>query len=244
MKKGCPYDLAQDRREAFAASILHSSNEEGIAFNLDSDPRPLDNVFFDREIDAMDWELNYQNNDTPWERGEPAPPLVEYLETNQIGGRVLVPGCGLGHDVRLLAAHGCDALGVDLSSTALGKAETFPKPDGGSVSYQLSDFLDPENNLPDAHFDYVFEHTCFCAIDPSRRIDYLRAVCRVLKPGGHLLAILFTHLDGEEGPPFPTSTDEVQTLFASHFEIARHWRPTRAYAGRENEESMYLMKRR
>ncbi len=192
----------------------------------------------------MDWDLSYQNNETPWDRGEPAPPLVEYLESNSVSGRVLVPGCGLGHDVRLLAAQGCDVLGLDVSQTALDRAERFPKPRRGTAAYRLIDFLDPNNGLEDETFDCLFEHTCFCAIDPSRRVDYVNAAARLLVPGGRLLAILFTHLEDPDGPPFPTTPVEVETLFGARFEVERHWKPSRVYEGREDEESMYLMKRR
>ena len=191
----------------------------------------------------MDWDQSYQNNETPWERGEPAPPLVEYLESHSISGRVLVPGCGLGHDVRLVASMGCDALGVDLSETALNRARAYKDPEQGSVSYQLADMLDANNGIRGASFDYVFEHTCFCAIDPGLRKDYVNAVQRHLKPRGYFLAILFTNLDDPEGPPFATSHAEVENLYSPVFEIVRHWKPTRYYASREDEESVYLMRK-
>jgi len=191
----------------------------------------------------VDWDQSYQNNETPWERGEPAPPLVEYLESHSISGRVLVPGCGLGHDVRLVASMGCDALGVDLSETALNRARAYKDPEQGSVSYQLADMLDANNGIRGASFDYVFEHTCFCAIDPGLRKDYVNAVQRHLKPRGYFLAILFTNLDDPEGPPFATSHAEVENLYSPVFEIVRHWKPTRYYASREDEESMYLMRK-
>ena len=191
----------------------------------------------------MDWDQSYQNNETPWERGEPAPPLVEYLESHSISGRVLVPGCGLGHDVRLVASMGCDALGLDLSETALNRARAYKDPEQGSVSYQLADMLDANNGIRGASFDYVFEDTCFCAIDPGLRKDYVNAVQRHLKPRGYFLAILFTNLDDPEGPPFATSHAEVENLYSPVFEIVRHWKPTRYYASREDEESMYLMRK-
>jgi SAM-dependent methyltransferase len=190
----------------------------------------------------VDWDQSYQNNETPWERSKPAPPLVEYLKSHSISGRVLVPGCGLGHDVRLVASTGCDALGVDLSETALNRARAYKDPEQGSVSYQLADILDANNGIRGASFDYIFEHTCFCAIDPGLRKDYVNAVQRLLKPGGHFLAILFTNLDDPGGPPFLTSYAEVESLFSPFFETVRHWKPTLCYAGREDEESMYLMR--
>ena len=138
---------------------------------------------------------------------------------------------------------GCDALGLDLSETALNRARAYKDPEQGSVSYQLADMLDANNGIRGASFDYVFEHTCFCAIDPGLRKDYVNAVQRHLKPRGYFLAILFTNLDDPEGPPFATSHAEVENLYSPVFEIVRHWKPTRYYASREDEESMYLMRK-
>ena len=53
----------------------------------------------------MDWEERYESGDTPWEKGAPAPPLLEWLDSRgSIRGDVLVPGCGSGYDVRAIAA--------------------------------------------------------------------------------------------------------------------------------------------
>ncbi len=64
---------------------------------------------------SMDWESHYQTGDMPWEKGAPAPPLSEWLSKNKIHGRVLVPGCGSGHDVRELARAGAEPIGLDLA---------------------------------------------------------------------------------------------------------------------------------
>lgn len=192
----------------------------------------------------MDWDARYQTNDTPWERGEPAPPLVEFLESNALSGRALVPGCGSGNDARYLAAHGCSVVGVDISPSAIRQAQAQPNPPGADVSFQLCDFLNPQSGLPLEAFDLVFEHTCFCAIDPQRRKDYATAVHRHLKPGGQMLAILFTDIEDEGEPPYPCSHHEIEALFAPRFSIERHWRPSRCFPGREGEETMFLMTRK
>ncbi len=189
----------------------------------------------------MEWDQRYQENDTPWERGEPAPPLVEYLENNEIHGHVLVPGCGLGHDARLLASNGCDVLAIDISPTALEKAKNFSTPSSGKLEYKLLDFLDPDSGLPSNRFDYIFEHTCFCAIEPHQRLAYVEAAQRALKPGGHILGVFFTDLERDNGPPYSSSNDEIEELFLPNFDIDKCWKPNRVYSGRENEEAMYLM---
>lgn len=190
----------------------------------------------------MDWESRYQNNEIPRERGEAAPPLVEYLQNHTLAGRILVPGCGLGHDARLLAAHGSDTLGIDISPSAIEQAKAYPMPSKGNLQYYACDFLDPDCKLPASHFDYVFEHTCFCAIDPSQRTQYVQATKRLLKPGGHLLAILFTDMENDDGPPYPSTKHEIEKLFSPHFETLELWQPNRTFPNRENEESMYLMR--
>jgi methyl halide transferase len=52
-----------------------------------------------------DWESAYVLGETPWDKGFASPPLSWFLQLGQWlpAGRVLVPGCGRGHDVRLLA---------------------------------------------------------------------------------------------------------------------------------------------
>ena len=192
----------------------------------------------------MEWNERYKSEDTPWDRGEPAPPLVEYMNSHSLNDRIIVPGCGSGSDVRFLAAQGCDVLGVDIAPRALQKARSYPLPSESKAHFEIHDFLDPNNELPSAHFDTLFEHTCFCAIEPTRRLDYVLSAKRLLKPNGRILAILFTDLKRSEGPPHPSTPEEIEELFIPDFEIEERWRPGLTFPGRENEESMYLMKLR
>ena len=136
----------------------------------------------------MDWNARYLIGDTPWEKGGPAPPLVEYLDSNEVKGRVLVPGGGLGHDVRLLARPDCTPIGFDLSQCALDQAQSFPKV--GKERYVLGDYFEPPANYLEA-FDWIFEHTFFCALDPSLRRDYVSRTHSLLKTRCYFLAIFF-----------------------------------------------------
>ncbi len=198
-----------------------------------------------------DWEQLYIENQTPWEKGAPAPPLLEWLDNHpgKITGAVLVPGCGLGHDVRALAKH-TDAekiVGIDLSVTALEKAEEFDK--RGAEEYHLADLFDltPEHQ---SAYDWIWEHTCFCAIDPERRGDYVEAVWHALKPGGTFLAVFFLDPYDEEhgpgqGPPHGTTIYELKARFANtgRFRIEDLYVPKCTYQGRENRETVMRMTR-
>jgi SAM-dependent methyltransferase len=188
-----------------------------------------------------DWEEAYQRRETPWEKGVPHPALVDFLaECRPLDGKIFVPGCGSGHDFRALSTRENQVLGVDLAPFAITKAKD--RPVVGNEEYLLADLF----NLPakfNGQFDWVFEHTCFCAIDPKRRKDYVEAIVRVLKPGGKLLAIFFINPDhDEDGPPYGVSPAELETFFGPWFTLQREWVPARTHPGREQRELMRVLR--
>jgi SAM-dependent methyltransferase len=196
-----------------------------------------------------DWETRYQWGDTPWEKGYAAPPLTELLRRTDEGiwggGGILVPGCGLGHDVRELAALGVPVVGLDLAATAIARAREFPGI--GTEQYEVGDFLDPAW-CAGRGFSGLWEHTCFCAIDPENRDRYAAAAGACLADGGLLAGVFFlTPYDpGEDstGPPFATSIEELDQRFAPWFERIDGWVPEAAYPGRAGREWIGLFRRR
>jgi SAM-dependent methyltransferase len=198
----------------------------------------------------MDWEQRYRTGDTPWEKGAPAPPLLEWLQNRgALRGSILVPGCGSGYDVRAIAKASPDAdvVGLDFASSALDRARQFPP--AGHETYQLANLFDLPVELSN-HFEWVFEHTCFCAIPPDRRLDYVRGVLQALRSDGALLAIFFLNPwdPGEApekgGPPFPVTRSELDKLFGRHFELVEVLAPQSAYPGREGREIIQLLRKR
>jgi len=190
-----------------------------------------------------DWEAQYEKGETPWEKGAPSPGLVDFLAVEPVHGRVLVPGCGFGHDVRALAASAEEVVGLDIAAAAVAGAQRLPKV--GTEHYLEGDLF----ALPPAMrgaFDWVFEHTCFCAIQPSQRQDYVDAVVGALKPGGRLLAVFYLDPGNDspdEGPPFEVSVAELDRLFLPRFQLLREWLPQHAYPGREGREWMRVMEK-
>ena len=188
-----------------------------------------------------DWEDNYRRGETPWDKGVPHPGLVEFLKRTPVHGRVLVPGCGAGHDARALAATADEVVGLDIAPSAIARAKAQPVV--GGERYQLADLFALSASLRGT-FDVVFEHTCFCAIDPSLREKYVAAVAGALKPGGHLLAIFYLDpgLDpGESGPPFGVTREELDAFFVPRFTVLREWKPGATYPGREGREMCRLL---
>jgi SAM-dependent methyltransferase len=191
-----------------------------------------------------DWNSAYLKEDTPWDKGYAAPPLAEFVSRFRVKGKVLVPGCGAGHDVRLLAKGGAEVLGLDVAPGAVKKAQDFPVV--GSEKYELGNFL----HLAEQHtgaYDWLVEHTLLCALDPVERSAYAESARAVLKPGGRFLAVFYRKVadyDGQ-GPPHPISGAEIDALFGEHFETLESFIPQRTYPSRPvRSEEVRLMRLR
>ena len=81
-----------------------------------------------------------------------------------------------------------------------------------------------------------------CAIDPTRRAEYVRAMGTILRPGGWLLACFFPMRRRAAGPPFPVSEREVRRLFARGFRFERAYRP-RSVRLRQGQEWAVLFRK-
>ena len=138
------------------------------------------------------WTDLYARGASGWDIRQPTPPLVEFMDHTPLApGRVAVPGCGRGHDVRFLARRGYAAVGFDFSATALAEARALAK----TRTNVTAEFVERDLftlGLDYGHaFDGIWEYTCFCAIEPRRRAEYVRTMSAIPKPGGWLLACFF-----------------------------------------------------
>jgi methyl halide transferase len=183
-----------------------------------------------------DWEARYQSGDMPWEKGEASPGLVDFVAAHPEWprGTVLVPGCGTGHDARVWAKAGFQVTGCDSAPSAVRLSTERTLAAGLTGEFVLGDFLGDDALGP---FDWIFEHTLFCAIDPSRREDYVRAVVRRLKPGGNYLAVNYIIPD-TDGPPFGTTCQEQIERFSPRLDLVSDWVP-RSYPNRTGLEHVF-----
>lgn len=192
-----------------------------------------------------EWDERWRQGDTGWDKGRAAPPLLEFLESAGPdfvrGLKVLVPGCGAGHDVRALAAAGAEVVGIDLSPHAIEVAESFPKQ--ANEKFLAADFF----TWQEQQFDMVWEHTFFCAIEPSNRSAYAKQMSELVTPGGHLLGVFYLDPWGPDEdptpPPFGATSDEIESLLGSCFTKVSEARPSTSFEGREGKEWLALFKR-
>jgi SAM-dependent methyltransferase len=196
------------------------------------------------------WEQLYAGGNDGWEIGTPAPALEAWLDAGggfPAGGaegpaRIAVPGCGRGHDCRLLARRGYRPWGFDFAEAAVTEARQLAFREGVSVIVERRDVFALGTDYR-GFFDGVWEYTCFCAIDPARRDEYVRVIHTILRPGGRLLACFYPLREGTDGPPFPVSRPEIERLLAPHLRILHAGPPGRSVERRHGLEWLVLAER-
>jgi SAM-dependent methyltransferase len=188
--------------------------------------------------DPAYWEAAYRERRDGWELGGPTPPLARALAAMPAAGngRALVVGSGRGHEAREAAKRGFRVVAVDFAQSARTEAERLTPPDlAARIAWRTQDLFElPETDA--GAFDLVIEHTSFCAIDRARRDEWMRVARAVLRPGGTLLALFYTH-GREGGPPFGATHDEVRAaLDRAGFAIATSEVPDDSIERRRGDE--------
>jgi len=140
------------------------------------------------------WDIIYLFGKTPWDTGVTPPELRAVVESGQVQpGRALDLGCGTGTNVIYLAQHGFEAVGVDISSRAIARAQRKIEQAGLSQPAHVYagdvtrlDAL-PVNGL----FGLALDMGCFHILDVPGRERYIAALATRMKPGGLYLLYAF-----------------------------------------------------
>jgi len=158
-----------------------------------------------------EWEGRYQRGETGWDRNGSNPLLHSWLiETLSPDSRILIPGCGHGHEVIDLARMSYAVTGIDIASTPVTRIRRELESEGLIADVIQVDMFE---YIPEKPFDVVYEQTSLCAIKPEQRSDYEKKLYDWLKPGGSLFA-LFMQTSAEGGPPFHCDITDMRHLFA------------------------------
>ncbi|WP_009631539.1 methyltransferase domain-containing protein [Synechocystis sp. PCC 7509] len=182
------------------------------------------------------WENRYQEGKTGWDLGQAAPPFISLLDssTAPIPRKIAVLGSGSGYDALLFAQRGFEVMGFDFAPSAItqsvalraiapARSQSFASSTalaqnkGISAQFLQRNIFDLPAEFPH-HFDYVLEHTCFCAIEMCDRPAYVKLVKSLLKPSGELIALFWAH-NQPGGPPFGVTTAEICQYFEPDFKI-------------------------
>ena len=196
-------------------------------------------------MSPVDWQEAWKAGVTPWDAGASPPALRSLLDRGAVpAGRILVPGCGTGYDLATLARADREVVGIDLSEDArtafLAAHPNLP----GSVDYEVTNFF---SYAPTQGFDFVWDYTFFCALDPDQRSSWSETMKRLVEPGGLLATLLFPFEDpisSKEGPPWPINTDLVRGYVEDAFEALETAAVKHTHTGREGKEHLALWRRR
>ncbi|HEX7554142.1 MAG TPA: methyltransferase domain-containing protein, partial [Geothrix sp.] len=153
------------------------------------------------------------------------------------GGDLVVPGCGYGHDAAELEARGFAVTGVDFAPLAIqGATQRY----GDRVAWSQADWFTTELGPWDA----IFDHTCFVAMDPTRRPAYVEACAVHLRPRGYWLAALFHDVNGRPGPPHALPMAEMRALAEAHFEVLHLAEALDSHPRRAGREYLMVARKR
>ncbi|NJN43918.1 MAG: methyltransferase domain-containing protein [Anaerolineae bacterium] len=186
------------------------------------------------------WQSFYQTGSTGWDLGGPTPILCRLAESGEFSpGKMIVPGAGRGYDARLFARHGFTVTAVDFASDAIRDMHLLAEKDAPIAIVKADWFRLP--SFFEGTFDYVLEYVAFCAIDPTRREEYLDVVKWLLKPGGTLIGLMFPIGDHEGGPPFAVDPEEVITaLQARGLRLVNRECPADSIKPRQGREELLV----
>ena len=196
--------------------------------------------------DPSFWEQVYQAEEARWDLGGPSMVLQAALGLGLLAGysRVFVPGCGKGHDALLLAEEGHRVVACDFAASAVESVRSEARARSLDVDVRQCSIFDFAEE-PAASFDSVYEYTCFCAIDPALRDQYVDLVTHLVRPGGRMIFMAFP-LENRELPPPPHGLS--LELLHGHFDESWTWifdsESPRSPEPRRGKERIVLLERK
>jgi methyl halide transferase len=133
-------------------------------------------------------------------------------------GRAVELGCGTGTNAVWLAAAGFDVTGLDLSSTAVARAQARAEAAGTAARFLVADLLDP---LPvEGPFDFVFDRGCYHVLRGVDVDRFLEGVANLVGPSTAGLFLTGNAREPSGGPPV-VSEAELRDELGRLFEIVR-----------------------
>jgi len=167
------------------------------------------------KLSAAYWDERYKLKQTGWDAGAISVPLKEYFDqlTNK-EVKILVPGAGKGHEVEYLFNNGFkNTYLLDFSiQSILAFKERYPEfPDNQILN---EDFFRHKGQ-----YDLIVEQTFFSSFPRSFRENYAKCCYNLLKHGGRLVGLLFSHEFDFDGPPFGGTATEYKKIFRPYFDL-------------------------
>ena len=160
-----------------------------------------------------DWEESYRSL-PPWDIGRPQPQFARL----SFAGRVIDVGCGTGEHTLLAASQGADALGIDISATAIGMAREKAVERGLAARFRVLDAF--ELSKLGESFDIALDSGVYHVFDTvEERTRYAECVHSVLEPGGTLYLMCFGDRTPGDWGPQRIRRQELRETFSGDWEL-------------------------
>ena len=162
------------------------------------------------------WNQRYACGETPWTLHAIPATLRSFVKRTRPRGRVLIPGCGIDHDVlRFFQSAGFEVTAIDFSAVAVTQIKkALGNFDGKIIHGNFYKFDFP------SRFDLIYERTFLCALHPRRWPQYAKRVAQLLRPRGKLVGVFFYGTEPDP-PPYPLSKTGAAEIFGKYFRLAR-----------------------
>ena len=164
-----------------------------------------------------EWDSAYQDHLPPWDIGPPQPAFARLADSGLLAGRVLDAGCGTGEHALLAAAHGAEAMGVDVSARAIGKARGKAAERGLTARFEVADALHLER-LGES-FDTITDSGLFHVFDDADRARYVTSLATVIEPGGTYYMMCFSDRQPGVWGPRRVRREEIRLAFSDGWAV-------------------------
>ncbi|MEO7124793.1 MAG: class I SAM-dependent methyltransferase [Nakamurella sp.] len=165
---------------------------------------------------SQGWDAAYAG--TPaWDIGRPQSAFIAAAENGLLRGRSLDIGCGTGETTLLAAAHGADALGIDVSQRAIDLARAKAVDRGLSARFAVADIVNLDWTGP--QFDVTVDSGTFHLFDGNERAAYVGNLRRANRAGGTLYLLCARASASRNWGPPGLSKDDLADAFSDGWAI-------------------------
>jgi len=190
------------------------------------------------------WEKSYKSGEMGWDIGEPTPIFKNWIQTQKESLSICILGAGNGWDALHFAEKGHEVTAVDFAKSAVLNMNVAAAKRGLQLNILHADIFNLDKIFTNT-FDIVLEYTCFCAIDPDQRKDYIRLVNNILNPFGKFVGLLFP-IDkklNDDGPPFGVDINSTIELFEKYFILVKKEIPAQSIERRKGREIFVILEK-
>lgn len=186
-------------------------------------------------VNSVDWdelyrgEAAYAPGNPGWNIGQLQPELAALERQGRFSSPILDSGCGVGTTTLALAAKGYEAVGLDLSASAIEQAKRAAEEQGLPVKFDVADLS--KSTGYEGYFNTVLDGLVFHCLPEDLREGYIESSAHALAPGGRFFALVFAteaFPPGADFGPRPFTEQQLRDIVSKYL-VVDEIRPARSW---------------